>query len=51
MLDFNGLDLSLMSVYCADDASVNYGKHHSVYQLLKKENSGLIADNSPVHNP
>lgn len=49
VLDSSGLDLSFMSAYCADNVRVNYGKHLSVYQLFKKENSGLIAASCPAY--
>ena len=41
-LEENGLQLDMISVYTADNASVNYGKNNSVFQKLKEDNSGII---------
>ena len=37
-IEKNNLSLSSVSSYSADNASVNYGKHSSVYQKLKLNN-------------
>ncbi|KAJ8913403.1 hypothetical protein NQ315_008796, partial [Exocentrus adspersus] len=44
-----GLNLLKMSSYSADNASVNFGKHHSVYRLLKNENEHLVPVGCPAH--
>jgi hypothetical protein len=48
------MDLSVqkVSAFSADNASVNYGKHSSVFQNLKKVNDRIIAANCPhiLHN-
>uniref|UniRef100_H3ACH3 DUF4371 domain-containing protein n=1 Tax=Latimeria chalumnae TaxID=7897 RepID=H3ACH3_LATCH len=36
------LEISSLSTYAADNASVNYGKHHSAFQNLKQEVPYLI---------
>lgn len=41
----NYLQLDMISAYTADNVSVNYGKHNSVFQKLKAENSGIIMAN------
>jgi hypothetical protein len=38
-----------VSAISADNASVNYGKHSSVFQNLKKVNDRIIAANFPAH--
>ena len=38
-----------IAAYCGDNASVNYGRHHSVFQLLKKENNDILPANCPAH--
>jgi hypothetical protein len=45
------MDLSIqkVSAFSADNASVNYGKHSSVFQNLKKVNDRIIAANCPTH--
>lgn len=46
----SGLSTKNMISFLADNASVNFGKHHSVYKLLKeKHNSSLIAANCLCH--
>ena len=45
----NGLSIHNMSAFTADNASVNYGKHRSVYQSLKDTNSNLVAANCNCH--
>ncbi|XP_031336575.1 uncharacterized protein LOC116182582 [Photinus pyralis] len=44
-----GLSLNNMSCYSADNASVNFGRFHSVYQLLYKENNSVLAVGCPAH--
>jgi hypothetical protein len=45
------MDLSIqkVSAFSADNASVNYGKHSSVFQNLKKVNDRIITANCPAH--
>jgi hypothetical protein len=45
------MDLSVQTVsaFSVDNASVNYGKHSSVFQNLKKVNDRIIAANCPAH--
>lgn len=38
-----------MSAYTADNASVNYGKHNSVYQKLKLAQKDMVAANCLAH--
>jgi hypothetical protein len=47
------MDMSVQKVlaFSADNASVNYGKHSSVFQNLKKVKDRIIADNFPAHIP
>ena len=45
----NDLDLALVSAYSADNASVNYGKHVSVYQKLALSQRHLIQANCKCH--
>lgn len=45
----NGLNLKNMSSYAADNASVNYGVHKSVYQNLLQENSLIVKNNCNCH--
>ena len=42
VIEKNNLSLSSVSSYSADNASVNYGKHSSVYQKLKLINSHIV---------
>lgn len=44
-----GLSLNNMSCYSADNASVNFGRFHSVYQLFYKENNTVLAVGCPAH--
>lgn len=44
-----GLDIKYISAYCADNASVNYGVHNSVFQKLKAENNGILKANCICH--
>lgn len=48
-LEMSGLDVTKMSAYSADNASVNYGKHKSVYQKLKVTQKSVIAANCIAH--
>ena len=45
----NGLSINKMVAFTGDNASVNYGKHHSVYQNLKLENGLIIKANCNCH--
>jgi hypothetical protein len=38
-----------VSAFSTDNASVNYGKHSSVFQNFKKVNDRIIAANCPSH--
>ncbi|KAJ1148418.1 hypothetical protein NDU88_001254 [Pleurodeles waltl] len=44
-----GLKLEHAAAYCGDNASVNYGRHHSVFQLLKRANEDILPANCPAH--
>lgn len=44
-----GLDLKNVSSYSADNANVNFGIHHSVYQLLLKDNANLYPSQCAAH--
>lgn len=48
-LDKLGLPLSSVSSYSADNANVNYGRHHSVYQLLKDHAPNIVKANCCAH--
>ena len=48
-LEMSGLDVNKMSAYAADNASVNYGKHNSVYQKLKLAQKDVLAANCLAH--
>ncbi|KAG7177694.1 hypothetical protein Hamer_G008358 [Homarus americanus] len=41
-LEMSGLDLNKVSAYTADIASVNYGKHNSVYQKMEMAQKTLL---------
>lgn len=43
------LDIKHITAYAADNANVNFGKHHSVYQLLSSANSRILKANCPAH--
>ncbi|KAJ1142089.1 hypothetical protein NDU88_008417 [Pleurodeles waltl] len=45
----HGLKLDHVGAYCGDNASVNYGRHHSVFQLLKGANEDILPANCPAH--
>ncbi|KAJ4926924.1 hypothetical protein JOQ06_014666 [Pogonophryne albipinna] len=45
----SGLDVKKMSAYAADNGSVNYGKHNSVYQKLKLAQKDVLAANCLAH--
>ena len=49
VIEKNNLSLSSVSSYSADNASVNYGKHSSVYQKLKLINSHIVQANCNCH--
>ncbi|KAL0852281.1 hypothetical protein ABMA28_000489 [Loxostege sticticalis] len=46
-----GFDLKMdnISSYSADNCNVNFGIHHSVYQLLLKENPNILPAGCPAH--
>lgn len=44
-----GLNLNNVSSYSADNASVNFGRHHSIYQLLLQENPKILPSGCPAH--
>lgn len=44
-----GLDIAYVSAYSADNASVNFGVHNSVFQKLKAENGGILKANCICH--
>lgn len=48
-LKMRGLHFGKMSAYSADNASVNYGKHNSVYQKLKLAQKDVLAANCLAH--
>ncbi|XP_078542395.1 uncharacterized protein LOC144828172 [Lissotriton helveticus] len=45
----HGLKMEQVAAYCGDNASVNYGRHHSVYQLLKGANGDILPANCSAH--
>lgn len=47
--EFNGLKLEHISAYSVDNASVNYGRHNSVYQKLADVNKRIIKANCKCH--
>ena len=49
VIEKNNLSLSSVSSYSADNASVYYGKHSSVYQKLKLINSHIVQANCNCH--
>ena len=48
-LQEKNLGLERVSAYSADNASVNYGVHKSVYKKLKDENGAIIKANCAAH--
>lgn len=48
-MDNYQLDIKNITAYAADNANVNYGKHHSVYKLLCSSNDGILKANCPAH--
>ena len=48
-LSLNGLDINNLVSYGADNASVNYGRHHSVYTNIKQLCPKLISSNCNCH--
>ena len=48
-LEMSGLEVKNMSAYAADNASVNYGKHNSVYQKLKLSQKDVLPANCLAH--
>ncbi|XP_060761989.1 uncharacterized protein LOC132871654 [Neoarius graeffei] len=48
-LDTYGLNVKNITAYAADNANVNFGKHHSVYKLLGSANDGILKANCPAH--
>ena len=49
IIEENGLSLQSVSSYSADNASVNYGKHSSVYQKLLLHNKNIVHANCNCH--
>lgn len=45
----NGLRVSQTSTYGADNASVNFGKHNSVFQKLREVNPHILKGNYKCH--
>ncbi len=43
------LDIRHISAYAADNANVNFGKHHSIYQLFNIANDHILKANCPAH--
>ncbi|KAK7918869.1 hypothetical protein WMY93_010153 [Mugilogobius chulae] len=48
-LEEHNLNIQNVSAYAADNAAVNYGKRHSIYQNLKQQNKKIIPANCPAH--
>lgn len=48
-LENHELDIRNVTAYAADNANINYGKHHSVYKLLSSANDGILKANCPTH--
>lgn len=49
IIEDNELSLQSVSSYSADNASVNYGKHSSVYQKLLQRNENIVQANCNCH--
>ena len=45
IIEGNELNLKYILSYSADNASVNYGKHPSVFQKLKQQNNNIVPAN------
>ncbi|KAI4899205.1 hypothetical protein NFI96_030736 [Prochilodus magdalenae] len=45
----NGLSIKQISAYGADNASVNYGRHNSVFQKLRGVNPHIVKGNCKCH--
>ena len=45
----NGLSINQISAYGADNASVNYGWHNSVFQKLRAANPRIVKGNCECH--
>ena len=45
IIEGNELNLKYVSSYSADNASVNYGKHPSLFQKLKQQNNNIVPAN------
>ena len=45
----NGLSINQISIYGADNASVNYGWHSSVFQKLRAANPRIVKGNCECH--
>ncbi|XP_069076632.1 uncharacterized protein [Pleurodeles waltl] len=43
------LKLEHVAAYCGDSESVNYDRHHSVFQLLRQTNEDILPANCPAH--
>ena len=48
-LENHELDISHFTAYAADNANVNCGIHHSVYQLLSSDNNRIVKATCPAH--
>ncbi|KAJ7986679.1 hypothetical protein DPEC_G00342400 [Dallia pectoralis] len=48
-LEENGLGLDMISVFSADNDSLNYGRYNSVFQKLKENNNCILKANCVAH--
>ncbi|KAM3620103.1 uncharacterized protein V6R79_018367 [Siganus canaliculatus] len=48
-LEKHKLDIKNVTAYAADNPYVNFGRHHSVYQLLSSANNRILKANCPAH--